>query len=214
MTEPASADLRLRIAVLASGSGTTLQAVIDACENGTLDGDIVLVISNNSRSGAMARAKHHHIPTLHLSSHTHPLADALDRALLDALERQRPDVVLLAGYMKKLGPRVLAAFGGRVINTHPSLLPRFGGRGMYGGHVHAAVLAAGDSSTGISVHLVDGDYDTGDVLAQIAVPVEPGDDPASLAARVQAVERAFLVEVLQRIASGAIRLPDRAGASR
>jgi phosphoribosylglycinamide formyltransferase 1 len=214
MTEQASADDRLRIAVLASGSGTTLQAVIDACEKGAIDGAIVLVISNNSGSGAMARAKRHHIPTLHLSGRTHPQAGDLDRALLDALEEQRPDVVLLAGYMKKLGPRVLEAFGGRVINTHPSLLPKFGGRGMYGGHVHAAVLAAGDSSTGISVHLVDGDYDTGDVLAQTAVPVEPDDDPASLAARVQAVERPFLVEVLQRIASGAIRLRDGTGANR
>jgi phosphoribosylglycinamide formyltransferase 1 len=214
MTEQDSADARLRIAVLASGSGTTLQAVIDACEKGALDGEIVLVISNNSGSGAITRAKRHHIPTLHLSSRTHAQADALDCALLAALERQRPDVVLLAGYMKKLGPRVLGAFGGRVINTHPSLLPRFGGRGMYGGHVHTAVLAAGDSSTGISVHLVDGDYDTGDVLAQTAVPVEPDDDPATLAARVQAVERPFLVEVLQRIATGTIRLPDGAGSDR
>jgi phosphoribosylglycinamide formyltransferase-1 len=85
---------------------------------------------------------------------------------------------------------------------------------MYGGHVHAAVLAAGDPSTGVSVHLVDGDYDTGDVLAQTPVPVEPGDDPASLAARVQSVERQFLVDVLQRIASGSIRLPDGARANR
>lgn len=212
MTEQDSAREELRIAVLASGSGTTLQAVIDACESGTLEGEIVLVISNNSGSGAMTRARRHGIPTLHLSSHTHPVFDDLDRAFVDALNRCAPDVVLLAGYMKKLGPRVLESFGGRVINTHPSLLPKFGGQGMYGGHVHAAVLESGAATTGISVHLVDGDYDTGKVLAQREVPVEPDDDPQTLAARVQSVERPFLVAVLQGIASGSIRLPDRPGA--
>ena len=213
MTEQDSAHARLRIAVLASGSGTTLQAVIDACEDGTLAGDVVLVISNNSGSGAMARAERHGIPTAHLSSRTHPDPDELDRAFVDTLRRVKPDVVLLAGYVKKLGPRVLDSFGGRVINTHPSLLPRFGGQGMYGGHVHAAVIAAGDETTGVSVHLVDGDYDTGDVLAQREVRVELGDDPKSLAARVQAAERPFLVEVLGRIASGTIRL-NKEGAGR
>lgn len=214
MTEQDSAREGLRIAVLASGSGTTLQAVIDACEDGTLDGEIVLVISNNSGSGAMTRASRHGIRTLHLSGHTHPVPEDLDRAFVDALRRCTPDVVLLAGYMKKLGPRVLESFGGRVINTHPSLLPKFGGQGMYGGHVHAAVLESGAATTGISVHLVDRDYDTGDVLAQHEVPVEPDDDPQMLAARVQSVERPFLVAVLQRIASGSIRLPGSPAADR
>ena len=109
--------------------------------------------------------------------------------------------------MKKLGPETLGAFGGRVINTHPSLLPKYGGQGMYGGHVHAAVIEARDETTGISVHLVDGDYDTGAVLAQREVPVLPDDDAETLAHRVQSVERPFLVEVLQRIATGEIQLP-------
>jgi phosphoribosylglycinamide formyltransferase-1 len=208
MTEPGS-RARLRIAVLASGSGTTFQAVIDACEDGTLHGEVVLVVSNNSASGAMARARRHGIRSIHLSQGTHANPGDLDRALVEVLRREAPDVVLLAGYMKKLGPLVLEAFGGRVINTHPSLLPKFGGQGMYGGRVHAAVLASGDGETGISVHVVDGEYDTGAVLAQRKVAVEPGDDAGSLAARVQSVERPFLIEVLGRIASGAIRLPDR-----
>ncbi len=201
---------RLRIAVMASGSGTTLQAVIDASEAGRLDGDVVLVISNNSRSGAMERAERHSIESVHLSNRTHPDPAALDRAIAATLAGHSPDVVLLAGYMKKLGPQVLATFSGRVINTHPSLLPKYGGRGMYGGHVHAAVIGAGDKVSGVSVHLVDGDYDTGDVLAQCEVPVERGDDAAALAGRVQARERPFLVEVLQQIASGAVRLPGTA----
>lgn len=209
MTEPESARTRLRIAVLASGSGTTLQAVIDATEDGTLDGDVVVVASNNSGSGAMERANRHGIPAVHLSTHTHPKPADLDAAFVEILGRHEPDLVLLAGYMKKLGPRVLEAFGGRMINTHPSLLPRFGGRGMYGSHVHAAVVAEGDTETGVSVHLVDRDYDTGKVLAQRTLPVEPDDDAATLAARVQAIERPFLIEVLGRIASGSIALPDR-----
>ena len=199
----------LRIAVLASGSGTTLQAVIDACEQGALAVEIVLVISNNSDSGAMTRAVRHGIPTAHLSSRTHTGADALDRAIADCLEQHAPDLVLLAGYMKQLGAHTLGAYRGRIVNTHPALLPRHGGPGMYGSHVHAAVIAAGDRVSGISVHLVDSDYDTGAMLAQHEVEVVPGDDVASLAARVQAAEKPFLVAVLGQIARGEIALPER-----
>lgn len=197
---------KLRIAVLASGSGTTLQAIIDACESDELDGKVVLVVSNNSRSGAMTRARRHGIRCRHLSGRTHAEAAALDAAIRAALESCSPDVVVLAGYMKKLGPQTLGAFEGRVINTHPSLLPRFGGLGMYGSRVHRAVLDAGETVTGISVHLVDAEYDTGRVLAQREVLVDPDDDEASLASRVQSVERPFLIDVLQSIAEGRIEL--------
>jgi phosphoribosylglycinamide formyltransferase-1 len=154
----------------------------------------------------MARARRHGIASRHLSAQTHGDEASLDRAIAAALQAHAPDVVLLAGYMKQLGFHTLAAYRGRVINTHPSLLPKFGGRGMYGCHVHAAVIAAGDSTTGISVHLVDADYDTGRVLAQREVAVLRGDDAGTLAARVQSVERPFLVEVLERIAQGEIEL--------
>jgi len=206
MARPNPAAPKLRIAVLASGGGTTLQAVIDACETGDLDAGIVLVISNNSASGAIARAARHGVPTAHLSSHTHPEPERLDRAIAAALGECSPDVVLLAGYMKKLGSHTLEAYRGRIINTHPALLPRHGGKGMYGDRVHAAVVEAGESVTGVSVHQVDAGYDTGPVLAQTEVRVEPGDDAASLAARVQATERRFLVDVLQRIARGEVEL--------
>jgi phosphoribosylglycinamide formyltransferase-1 len=196
----------LRIAVLASGSGTTLQAVIDACEKGLLDGQVVVVISNNSASGAITRAARHQIPFVHLSSQTHNEPESLDREIAEALKQHAPDVVLLAGYMKKLGPHTLEAYRGRVINTHPSLLPKFGGQGMYGKNVHAAVIESGDQTTGISVHLVDGDYDTGRVLAQREIAVEHGDDAEALAGRVQAIERPFLIKVLKRIAAGELKL--------
>ncbi|HWT54787.1 MAG TPA: formyltransferase family protein, partial [Rhodocyclaceae bacterium] len=114
-------------------------------------------------------------------------------ALLDA----RPDVVVTAGYMKRLGPQIMAAFRRRMLNVHPSLLPKYGGQGMYDRHVHAAVLAAGEAESGASVHFVEGDYDSGPVIAQARVPVLAGDTVETLAARVKLRERELLVEVLQ-----------------
>lgn len=197
----------LRIGVLASGAGTTLQAVIDAIEAGELEATIAVVISNNSRSGALTRAARHALPSPHLSSATHADPRRLDAAIRETLRSHDVNLVLLAGYMKKLGQATLGAFKGRVINTHPALLPKHGGKGMYGSRVHAAVLESGAKVTGVSVHLVDRDYDTGRVLAQREVRVASGDDVESLTARVQAVERELLVDVLRRIASGALPLP-------
>ncbi len=190
----------MRLGILASHEGTTLQSVLDAVADGRLPATVGVVISNNRESGALRRARAAGVETAHLSSATHPDADRLDEAILAALTTARVDLVLLAGFMKKLGPRVLAAYEGRILNTHPALLPKFGGQGMYGNRVHAAVLAAGETETGISIHLVDAEYDTGRVLAQCHVPVVPGDSVDDLSARVQAREKEFLVETLARIA--------------
>jgi phosphoribosylglycinamide formyltransferase-1 len=197
----------MRIGVLASGGGTTLQAVLDACARGELAASIALLISNNSGSGAIERAKKAGIPTRHLSLKTHPDPAALDAAIEAALVEARVDVVFLAGYMKRLGERTLARFAGRILNTHPALLPKFGGQGMYGAHVHHAVIAAGETVTGVTVHLVDSDYDTGPAIAQVEVPVLPSDTAETLAARVQERERAFVVEVLAELAAGTRKLP-------
>jgi phosphoribosylglycinamide formyltransferase-1 len=197
----------MNIAVLASHEGTTLQAVLDACAAGRLAARVALVVSNNAESGALRRARQAGIPALHLSGATHPDAQALDCAIRDALAHHETDLVLLAGYMKRLGPATREAYGGRILNTHPALLPRFGGQGMFGAHVHRAVLAAGERVSGASIHLIDDGYDTGPVLAQATVPVETGDTEATLAARVQQAERELLVEVLADIASGKRRLP-------
>lgn len=198
----------MRIGALASHEGTTLQAVLDATTSGRLPATVAVVISNNSASGALRRARAAGVEAVQLSSVTHPDPAALDAAILATLRDAGADVVLLAGYMKKLGPAVLAAYKGRILNTHPALLPKFGGQGMYGNNVHAAVLAAGERETGVSIHLVDADYDTGAVLAQCRVPVEAGDDVAARATRVQAREREFLIETLARIATGALVLGD------
>lgn len=195
-----------QIAVLASHGGTVLQAIVDACEARQLPAAVCLIVSNNSRSGAAQRAERHAIPFRHLSGQTHPDPDLLDHAIADALDEHAAEVVFLAGYMKKLGPRTLERFRGKLLNTHPSLLPRFGGHGMYGARVHAAVLAAGEAFTGVSVHLVEAEYDTGPVVAQCEVPVLAGDTLEALSARVQGRERQFVVETLARIARGEITL--------
>jgi phosphoribosylglycinamide formyltransferase 1 len=200
----------LRIGALASHEGTTLQAIIDACAQRRINGRVVAVISNNSGSGALRRAAAAGIETFHLSSITHPSGDSLDVAICDALQRARADVIFLAGYMKRLGPRTLSAFPARILNTHPALLPKFGGQGMFGDHVFEAVLAGGEPESGASVHLVDAEYDTGAVVCQERVRVLPGDTVASLKARVQACEREAVVKTLAAVASGELVL-GRAG---
>jgi phosphoribosylglycinamide formyltransferase-1 len=120
--------------------------------------------------------------------------------MLEALVHAKAELVVLAGFMKKVGPRVLAAFSGRILNTHPALLPKYGGHGMYGRRVHEAVLAALEPNSGVSVHLVTGEYDAGPVIAQVQVPVLAGDTVDTLAERVQTVERTFLIQTLQGIA--------------
>lgn len=189
---------KLRLAILASGVGHTLQAVLDACAAGTLSAEVVLVISNNADSGALARARAAGVAALHMSGVTHP--ETLDAEMTAALQAARTDLVVLTGYMKKLGPELLSAFQGKIVNTHPSLLPKYGGQGMYDLRVHAAVLAGGDAETGVTVHYVEGDYDSGAVIAQTKVPVLPDDTAESLAERVKQAERPFLIENLQRMA--------------
>lgn len=199
----------MNIGVLASHEGTTLQSVLDACAGGRIPARVAIVVSNNGNSGALRRAREAGVPAVHLSSKTHQDPDALDEAIRGALAEADVDVVFLAGYMKKLGPRVLKAFEGRILNTHPAPLPRFGGPGMYGDRVFEAVLAAGETESGVSVHLVDTEYDTGEVVRQCRVPVLPGDALEDLKARVQAREKELVVDTLARIAAGEIPLAGR-----
>lgn len=184
-----------------------MQAVLDACREGRLRATACVMISNNREAEALERARRAGLAVHHLSAATHPDADRLDKAIRDALVAAGAEMVILAGYMKKLGPRTLARYRGRVLNIHPALLPRFGGQGMYGARVHEAVLAAGERETGVSIHVVDEEYDHGPILAQCRVPVLGGDTAASLATRVLAREHTFLVETLARVVSGDLRLP-------
>lgn len=198
-----------KLGILASGGGTNFQAIIDACREGRLAAKPVIAISNNSQAYALERAQKAGIPTAHLSSVTHPDNNDLDDAMVKTLQQRQVDLLILAGYLKELGPRTLQTFEGRIINIHPSLLPRYGGRGMYGMNVHRAVIENGDKETGVTVHWVQGEYDTGPVAAQKKIPVLPEDTPESLADRVLAEEHELLIETISGIISGSITYPDR-----
>jgi len=197
----------MKLGFLVSHNGSNMQAILDACRSGALSAVPAVVISNNSESGALNRAGREGIPSFHLSGMTHPDPESLDRAILDTLLKNEVDVVILAGYMKRLGFATLRQYRGAVLNIHPALLPKFGGKGMYGNRVHEAVIRSGDAESGATIHVVDENYDTGPVIAQERVPVAPGDTPESLAERVLACEHRLFPETLQKIATGAIVLP-------
>ncbi len=196
----------MNIGFLASHGGSNMQAIIDAAKNGKLHAAPVVVISNNADSTALERARKEGVPGYYLSGKTHPDPDGLDVAILDTLISHKVDIVALAGYMKKLGPKTLSYFKGRVLNIHPALLPKHGGKGMYGIHVHEAVIAAREKESGVTIHLVIEEYDRGPVIAQVRVPVEPDDTPETLAARVLVEEHKLYPATLERIALGEINL--------
>ena len=188
----------LCLGVLASHTGTNFQGILDRCLTGELHAKVGVVVSNNSQSGVIARAKQAQLPFGHLSGATHPDPERLDRAIEAILLAHNVDLVVLAGYMKKLGPRVVSQFANRILNIHPSLLPAFGGQGMYGLRVHNAVLESGANFTGVTVHLVNEEYDQGKILLQEVVRVFPDDTAETLAERV--------LEVEHRLFPAAIRL--------
>jgi phosphoribosylglycinamide formyltransferase-1 len=183
-----------------------MQAIIDACKQGRLDAVPCVVISNNSDSMALQRARNEGIPGYHISGETHP-GDAEDGEILRVLRQHTVDTVILAGYMKRIGSATLAVYRGRILNIHPALLPKFGGQGLYGRRVHEAVLQAGETVTGVTVHVIDEHYDTGPILNQCRVPVQEGDTPDSLAERVLRREHVLYVETLRKISEGTIVLP-------
>jgi len=193
----------MKIAVLASHNGSNLEALLKASQEGRIESAIALVISNNPGSGALALAERWGVEARCVNRRR---VEDVDAAIHDLLWGRSIDLVVLAGYMKRIGPKVLQAYGGRVLNTHPSLLPKYGGQGMYGIRVYEAVLEAGETETGVTVHVVDGEYDAGRILAQQRIPVPEGATPESLREAVQAMERLFLAETIYRIERGDILL--------
>ena len=199
---------KLRLGILASHGGTNLQSIIDSCEAARIPAEVVVVISNNGQSGALERARKHRIDAVHLSNKHYPDNEDLDEAIVKVLREHGVDLVCLAGYMKKRGPKFLSAFKNRILNIHPALLPKFGGKGFYGMRVHEAVLAAEEKESGVTVHIVDEKYDHGSILAQKRVPVLPDDTPETLAARILVEEHKIYSEVIGKIATGDIKLPE------
>lgn len=174
--------MSLRLVVLLSGGGRTLLNLLDAVALGRLDAEVALVVSSRPGAAGVERARERGLEVVVLNPRDEPHGAGFATRVQEAISAVRPHLVILAGYLLHL--QLPPSWAGKVLNIHPSLLPRHGGRGMYGEHVHAAVLAAGDLESGCTVHLVDDEYDHGAVLAQTRVPVLPGDDVASLAARV------------------------------
>ncbi len=195
----------LKLGFLASRNGSAMRAVVAAIEAGRLEAQARLAVSNNKRAPALAFAAEHGVPTLCIPTQADP--DAADARLRDALQGAGVELIVLSGYLRRLGPLTLARYRNRILNIHPGPLPAFGGHGMYGRAVHEAVIAAGARQSEICIHLVDEEYDRGPVLARRAVPVAPGETPEQLEARVTALEPAFFVDALQNIAAGKTVLP-------
>lgn len=196
----------LRIGVLVSGTGTVLQALIDACRSGEVPARLVVVISNVPDVFALERARAAGIPAVTIDHRAFPSRAAFEAALLKALEEAGVGLVCLAGFLRILTPTFVEAFAGRMMNIHPALLPAFGGKGMYGDRVHEAVLASGARVSGCTVHFVTRDADAGPIIVQTPVPVEDDDTPASLSARVRREELRAYPLAVRLFAEGRLRI--------
>lgn len=175
-------------AVLCSGGGSNLQVLLDRSATGELPGRPAWVLSNNAQSQALERARKAGVPALHVSTRTHGSDEGVGQEIVRLLDEHDVRVLVLAGYMRPLAASVIRRLPGKVVNIHPALLPAFGGKGMYGHHVHEAVIARGARWTGVTIHLVTEHYDEGPILSQRVVAVRPDDTPQSLGARVLRVE--------------------------
>jgi formyltetrahydrofolate-dependent phosphoribosylglycinamide formyltransferase len=196
----------LRVAVLISGEGTSLENLFEQIEAG-LPARIEVVIASKPHAGGLARAHRRGVPAIAVSRRKHPDVGAFNDALHRALADFEIDLVALLGFLSPFEPR--ERFAGRVINVHPALIPAFSGHGFYGHRVHEAVLEAGVKVSGATVHFADAEYDHGPIILQEAVPVRDDDTPDSLAARVQAVERRLVPEAIRLIAEGRLTVDGR-----
>ena len=173
-----------KIGVMASGGGSNFKAIIAHIGEGDLEAQCKFLITNNGGCGAVEHAESYGIPVYHISGKTHPDTAAYEAAMLEVIDRYDIDLLILAGYMKALPVSIIKRLPDRILNIHPSLLPKYGGKGFWGIHVHEAVIAANEKESGPTVHLVSEEIDKGRILAQTRVSVEDGDTPETLAARV------------------------------
>lgn len=196
----------MNIAVFASHGGSDLQAIIDGCKNEQINATVVVVISNNKDSVALQRAKNENIPNFHMSAKKYGSEEILATEILNVLNQYNVDMIFLAGYMRLLHIDILEKYENRIFNIHPALLPKFGGKGMFGMNVHNAVINAKEKETGVTIHRVNAEYDSGEIVAQTKVAVMENDTPEILAERVLLREHEFLVEIISSIAEGKIQL--------
>lgn len=194
----------LNIAVFASGRGSNFDALYAAIAERKMDARIVALISNNSGAGALEKGRSLGIPAYHISRKQFGDDAAFAHHLLDVLRSHATSLIVLAGYMKRIDAVIIREYHRRIINIHPALLPKFGGAGMFGMHVHEAVIAAGEKESGATVHHVTEEYDEGTIIAQERVPVLPGDTPEVLAQRVLAAEHRLLPSVVEQFANASV----------
>lgn len=193
----------LRIGFLASHNGTDMQEIVHALSDGRIRGQANVIISNNGNSSALEFARKNNIPALYISSTN---SDNPDRTITNALITNRVNLVVLSGWMKEIGGDMLKAFPGKIINVHPADTQKYGGKGMYGDHVHQAVIDAAEEFTYPTIHIVDSGIDTGRVLSQGKVKVEKDDSVLSLRQKVQEEEKRLYIQTLQDIYKGKIKL--------
>ena len=196
----------MNIAVFASHGGSDLQAIIDGCKNEQINATVVVVISNNKDSVALQRAKNENIPNFHMSAKKYGSEEILAKEVLNVLTQYDVDMIFLAGYMRLLHISILEKYNNRIFNIHPALLPKYGGKGMFGMNVHNAVIKAKEKETGVTIHRVNAEYDSGEIVAQTKVAVMENDTPEILAARVLLREHEFLIETISSIVDGKIQL--------
>ena len=194
----------MNIAVFASHGGSDLQAIIDGCKTQQVDATVCAVISNNSDATALQRARKEGIDSYHISNKMIADPIELDAQILKILDAHHTDIIFLAGYLKKLGVDVLHKYKNRIFNIHPALLPKYGGKGMYGMNVHNAVIKANEQVSGVTVHRVTEEYDAGEIVAQTTVNVLKIDTPESLSERILKCEHTFLIAVIKEIIDGKI----------
>lgn len=209
--QPTADPLRLRIAIMVSGQGrgSNMQAIIDACRSDRINGRVALVLGVRDDAPAMERARDQGIATSAISPKAFETVEAYDDVVFAALQSANIDLICLAGYMRVLGQKIIDAYRDRIMNVHPALIPSFCGKGMYGHHVHDAVIARGVKFTGVTVHFVDEDYDTGPIILQRVVPVEEDDTPETVAARVLTQEHQAYTDAVALFAQGRLRVVGR-----
>ena len=199
----------MNIAIFASGSGSNAEAIIKETHSSRLKAKVSLIVSDKANAGVLARAHRYDITAATLTPSSFASSDAYLEALLQLLNQHKINFIALAGYLKKIPPALVDQFKGRMTNIHPSLLPSFGGPGMYGRHVHRAVRERGVRWTGATVHFVDHDYDNGPILLQKVVPVYQQDSVEDIADRVLKTEHQIYPEALRLIAEGRVSLQER-----
>ena len=195
----------MNIAVFASHNGSDLQALIDGCKSGKIKGQVCAVISNNQDAYALERARNENISNYCINVKSYPEANGVTCKILEVLDRHKIDIIFLAGYLKKISPEIINKYENKIFNIHPALLPKYGGKGMFGMNVHTAVIEAKEKISGITIHRVNKKYDEGDIIAKTQVEVLDTDTAESLAERILSREHTFLVEIMSDIAAGKIK---------